>query len=298
MYDHDNDKHSCNTPLLHQLFRARQHTCKRPALVPVHTVLEVKYTPDLVACAQDLVDVVLGVRRADAEAHATLEQWCRRVRNDDNDDRRSPLLHHPVQHRHLPQVVNEQRDDRRVDVAIGDEAEPVQAGVQVARVERQATKTGAALGAIGQGRREGDPAREKTGRGRAWVREWTDPVHDLSFRGHGGMRLYGREWRRHAHDAGHGGHDLHEDSRRHGLGVRTCRRPQPDTVDNVLRASDVATRSAKGLGERAHEDIHPPRVDAVVVANPATLGAERADGVGLVHEEVELDMISLRSTSA
>ena len=130
-----------------------------------------------------------------------------------------------------------------------------------------------------------------------------------------------------AHDTGHAGDDLDEDRRGHRLSVNTtmtvnlweqyqnpeectikAMRAYPEVLDDLVAASNVASRSAERFGESAHQDVHigprndlcvvvvraearlgnAPRPYTVVVADAAAVRAKGADGVRFVDEEVEL----------
>ena len=90
------------------------------------------------------------------------------------------------------------------------------------------------------------------------------------------------------HDAGHAGNDLSYNGRAHGLTVGSGVNPKAKTVDDCLAASDVAARSTKRLGERAHEDVDVTGVDSEVVRDAPAARAHSTDRVRFVDEQVEL----------
>ncbi len=110
-------------------------------------MLQIQHIPNLITRPQHHVHIRLRMRRAHAEPHPPRRQRCRRVRNDDDDNGQSPRAHQPVEHVHLPRVEQQQRYNRRRGVAVRDEPELLQAGVQVPRIKRQSPETLRALGA-------------------------------------------------------------------------------------------------------------------------------------------------------
>nr|POF14080.1 hypothetical protein CFP56_03104 [Quercus suber] len=97
--------------------------------------LELQDVAGLVAGAQQAVEVVLGVGGGDAEAGARGDERGGRVADDDDGD--LAPQHLVREGGDLGRVVEQQRDDGRVVVPVDDEAEPLEAEAQVARVERQ-----------------------------------------------------------------------------------------------------------------------------------------------------------------
>lgn len=98
-------------------------------------VLQLEYVSDLVASLQEPIEVVLVVGRTHAESHARLDQRCRRI--GDDDDGNLALQHLVTERRHLCRVVQQEGDDGRVVVAVDDEAQFLQAQMEVDAVERQ-----------------------------------------------------------------------------------------------------------------------------------------------------------------
>jgi hypothetical protein len=52
------------------------------------------------ASTEDTIYILLRMCRTHAEPY-TAHQWRRRIRDDHNNGRRLPILHHPVEHVHL-----------------------------------------------------------------------------------------------------------------------------------------------------------------------------------------------------
>ena len=105
--------------------------------------LELQQVADLVAGLEHAVEVVLGVRGADAEACAAGHERGGRVAHNDDGD--LALEHLVREGGHLGRVVQHDGDDGGVVVAVDDEAEALQAQAEVARVEAEALKALLAL---------------------------------------------------------------------------------------------------------------------------------------------------------
>lgn len=86
-------------------------------------MLQIQRIANLVAGAQNGVNVLLRVRSTDAEAHTRGHQGRGRIRDDDDNDRRLARKHHLGEDRHLAGVEDQEGDNRRVVTAICDEPE-------------------------------------------------------------------------------------------------------------------------------------------------------------------------------
>ena len=75
--------------------------------------------------------------RAQAEPHPRRYQRRRRIPDNDDDDRDFPLLHHPREHRQLPGIEREERDDGRIVVTENNKPELFESTREIAGVERQ-----------------------------------------------------------------------------------------------------------------------------------------------------------------
>lgn len=142
---------------------------------------------------------------------------------------------------HFGRVVEEEREDGRVIVAVDDKPKTLESEPEIPRVEGETLETLLAL------------SRE-------------------NFTG----------------DETEGGGNLDEDGGSGGFAVNCACVGDAEFVDDVLVRSNVAAVGAKGLGERAHENVNFLGVNAKVVADAAAAGTEGTDRVGFVDKEVEL----------
>lgn len=155
----------------------------------------------------------------------------------------------------------------RIAVAVDDEAKFAEARAEVARVERQAAETLAALGAVEHLGREVDPA--------------GDEGHLLRVPAD-------------AHNACHAGNDLRQHGRAERLAVDVGVVHDANAVDGGAVAGNVATGSTEGLGKGAHQNVNLAGVDAKVIADTAAVWANGTNRVRLVDVEVELEAAPVR----
>jgi len=124
--------------LLHhmrQLDRTLRNLFNRPPLTPRNPVLQIQHIPNLITSPQHRINVILRMRRTDTEPHSARHKRRSRVRHNDNDNRCLSILHHRVEHVHLSRVEEQEGNDGRCGMAIGDEPELDQPVVQISRVE-------------------------------------------------------------------------------------------------------------------------------------------------------------------
>lgn len=86
-------------------------------------MLQIQNVPNLVARPQHRINIILRMRRADAEPHSARHKRRSRVRHDNHDDWGLPVLHHRMEHIHLSGVEEKEGDDGGCGVAVGDETE-------------------------------------------------------------------------------------------------------------------------------------------------------------------------------
>lgn len=127
-------------------------------------MLQIQHVANLVARLQHRIDITLDMTRAEAEPNPTSDERGSRVRNDDNDNGRLALEHQSRERAHLAGVEEEERDDGRVGMSVGDEAEFLETAREVPGVERQTLETLAAFEARAHLWSEGHPGGDE-GRG-------------------------------------------------------------------------------------------------------------------------------------
>ncbi len=251
-------------------------------------LLQIQNLSDLVRRPEDHINILLRVRRGQAEPHPRRHQRRGGVRDDHDDNGDLARAHHPAEHCHLTRVEEEKGDDRRVVGAVSDESKLAQAAVEVARVECDPPEANAALGAVNHAGHEWHPRWQLPGGYGA-----RDDVCDdggvvggakEAKCGRGGLLV----WESDAHDTSRASNDLREDGRGHRLAVVARMTVDAKTVNDLLVASNVATSSAERLGERAHEDVDLGDIDTEVFGDTTAMGSKSADRVSLVDEQVEL----------
>ena len=75
------------------------------------------------------------------------------------------------------------------------------------------------------------------------------------------------------HDTSHTCDDLGENRGCHGFGVTSSVGGDTETVNDSFLATDIATGSTERLRECAHEDINLMGIDAEVITDTTTMGA-------------------------
>lgn len=108
-------------------------------------MFQIQYITDIVTRLEHSVDIILGVRCAEAEPHTSRNKRGSGVSDDNDDDGCSAVLHHAMEHGEFSGVEDEQRHNGRRRMAVGDEAELLQCACEVAAVECKTAETFVAL---------------------------------------------------------------------------------------------------------------------------------------------------------
>jgi hypothetical protein len=119
---------------LGKMFQSACHTSRE---------LDLQDVTDFVACSQQTVKVLLVVGSRNTETGARTDEWGRRIPNNDDGDFSSKHL--VTERRELGGVIEHDRNNRRVIVAVHDKAKTLKSETKVTRVEGNALETLLAL---------------------------------------------------------------------------------------------------------------------------------------------------------